>query len=155
MSPSDHSGRAHPETDLQEVSNIPPPPFVTSPKLQTVEQVMSNYTGNDVASLRLITTALARDAIFGRDALSKCSLSGRENTAVLNQEKLNYIKMLVKSHVPEKTKVEFETLCHASLSKSCQTLRCTTKRRLQYSLVSLVQVLFSPLTPLILMIFLI
>jgi hypothetical protein len=35
---------------------IPPPPFSTPPKLQTVEQVMSKYSGTDVASLLILTT---------------------------------------------------------------------------------------------------
>ena len=117
----------------QQVSSIPPPPFQTPPKLQSVEQVMSNYTGTDVASLRVLTTALAREAIFGREEMSKASLSGRKGTGQLHQEKLNYIKTLVKSRVPDKPAVEFEhiwTLCRASLSKSCQALRHGAKRKL-------------------------
>ena len=53
------------ETQLQPKSkNIPPPPFSTPPKLKSVEQVMSDVPGSDVASLRLLTTALARNAIL-------------------------------------------------------------------------------------------
>ena len=53
------------ETQLQPKSkNIPPPPFLTPPKLKSVEQVMSDVLGSDVASLRLLTTALARNAIL-------------------------------------------------------------------------------------------
>lgn len=59
---------------------IPPPPFSTPPKLHSVEYVMKSQSGTDVASLRLLTTALARDAIFGREELTKKSLSGRKNT---------------------------------------------------------------------------
>ena len=52
-------------------SVIQKPPFDTPPKLLPVERVMMDYPGTDVASLRRLTTALARDAIFGREALSK------------------------------------------------------------------------------------
>ena len=54
---------------------IPQPPFKTPPKLRTVEQVMHNYSGTGLAALRKLTTALAREAIFGREALVKLSLS--------------------------------------------------------------------------------
>ena len=64
---------------------IPPPPVSTPPKLLPVEYVMNNNPGSDLASLRLLTTALARDAIFGREELANKSLSGRKNTGVLAQ----------------------------------------------------------------------
>ena len=79
----------------------------------------------------MLTVALARDAIFGRDELATKSLSRRKNTGVLDSEKLNYIKTLIYSRVPQKSPVELEyiwTLCRTSLSKSCQTLRA--KKRL-------------------------
>ena len=121
------------ETQLQPKSkNIPPPPFSTPPKLKSVEQVMSDVPGSDVASLRLLTTALARNAIFGREHLAKSSLSGRKNTSCLDQEKLDYIKTLVHSRANTKSEVEFEFIwsqCRNSLSKSCQTLR-NAKRKL-------------------------
>ena len=45
---------------------IPPPlPFSTPPKLQPVEKVMNDNPGNDVATLRELAIALARDAVFG------------------------------------------------------------------------------------------
>lgn len=47
--------------------SIPQPPFSTPPKLRTVEQVMKNNTGTDVASLRKLTTALARETIYSRE----------------------------------------------------------------------------------------
>ena len=111
-------------------SKIPPPPFQTPPKLQSVEQVMQNSTGTDVASLRALAIALAKDAIYGKDEMAQSSLSGRKGTRTLSQDKLDYIKTLVRSRVPNKTQVEFEhywTLCRASLSKSCQTLRVKRK----------------------------
>ena len=110
-----------------------PPPFDTPPKLCSVQQVLKNYPGKDVASLRSLTVALARDAIFGREALSKCSLSGRKGTGVLSQEKVRYIKQLVHSRVPKKSLVDFEniwSMCRLSLSKSCQTLRNSARKKL-------------------------
>jgi len=122
--------------DLQSVSpssveKIPPPPFRTPPKLRPIERVMRDNPGKDVAKLRILTTALAREAIFGREELAQKSLSGRKNTGILDKEKLEYIKTLVHSRVPEKSKLEFEsiwTMCRSSLSKSCQTLRDKKRR---------------------------
>ena len=90
--------------------------------------------GTTEKALRSLTTALAREAIFGRDDMAKRSLSGRKNTVVLDQKKTDYIKTLVRSHVPNKSAVEFEFIwkqCRDSLSKSCQTLRTSKKKRLQ------------------------
>ena len=110
----------------------PPPPFATPPKLRPVEEVIKDHPGTDVSILRELTTALAREAVFGREELSKCSLSGRKNTISLNKRKLEYIKSVVRSRVPEKSQVDFELiwkLCRSSLSKSCQTIRTNTKKR--------------------------
>lgn len=87
---------------------------------------MGENSGCDNASLRKLTTALAREAIFGRDEMAAKSLSGRRNTKELDKAKLDYIKTLVHSRVPKKSKVDFEEIwkqCRGSLSKSCQTLR--------------------------------
>ena len=94
---------------------------------------MRDHPGIDVASLRELTLALARDAIFGREELARCSLSGRKNTASLDPRKLDYIKKVVHSCVPDKPKVKFEYiwgLCRSSLSKFCQTLRNNARRKL-------------------------
>lgn len=119
------------ETDeTQHFTEIPPPPFSTPPKLKPIERVMRDNPGKDVTTLRNLTTALAREAIFGRDDLAQKSLSGRKNTGILDEEKLSYIKTLVRSRVPEMSKTEFEAtwkMCRASLSKSCQTLRARKK----------------------------
>ena len=112
---------------------IPQPPFSTPPKLQSVEQVLKNNQGTNLPSLRTLTTALARDAIFGRDEMLKCSLSGRKQTKSLDQEKMNYIKTLVRTRVPDKAQIEFELLwasCRLSLSKCCQSLRTAVKKKL-------------------------
>ena len=94
---------------------------------------MRNNEGTDLASLRNLATALARDAIFGRKEMAKKSLSGRHHTGVLDKEKLDYIKLLVRSRVPNISSIEFEhkwTMCRLSLSKSCQTLRNSAKKKL-------------------------
>ena len=89
-------------------ATILPPPFNTPPKLLSVEQVMRDYPGNDVALLRRLTTALAREAIFGKDALSRSSLSGKNNTGSLDKQKLDYIKAVVRSRVPTMPAIKFE-----------------------------------------------
>ena len=89
-----------------------------------------DYPGSDEASLRWLTTALARDAIFGRDALCR---SSKNNTGSLEKHKLDYIKAVVKSRVPNMPEVAFEGIwskCRGSLSKSCQTLRTTAKKKI-------------------------
>ena len=125
LSPLHHLGGSG-ESGTQ---TIPPPPFSTPPKLHTMEHVMNKNPRSDVASLRILTVALGRDAIFGKDELATKSLSGRKNMGVLNPDKL--IKTLIYSRVPQKSPVELEyiwTLCRTSLSKPCQMLQ--TKRRL-------------------------
>ena len=106
---------------------------LTPPRLESAEQVMNNNPGTSMAALRSLAIALARDAIFGRETMAKCSLSGRKGTGHLDQNKLDYIKELVHLRVPSKT-VEFEhniwTLCRLSISKSCQTIRGNYKRQL-------------------------
>ena len=127
------SGNASSNVSSSFAQGIPRPQFATPPKLQPIEQVMRNNPGSNVASLRSLTTALARDAIFGREELARSSLSGRKNTGTLSDAKLTYIKTLVQSRVPNKSPVEFEhiwSLCRQSLSKSCQTLRTSAKRKI-------------------------
>ena len=113
--------------------SVTQPPFSTPPKLLPVERVMMDYPGTDEASLRRLTTALAREAIFGRDALCRSSLSGKNNTGSLEKHKLEYIKAVVKSRVPNMPNITFEGIwskCRASLSKSCQTLRTSAKKKI-------------------------
>ena len=110
-------------------------PFSTPPKLKSVEQVLSENSGTDTASLRKLATALAREAIFGRDELAKKSLSGRCSTEELDKAKVSYIKSLVHSRVPKKSKLDFEDIwkqCRGSLSKSCQTLRNSMKKKASF-----------------------
>ena len=94
---------------------------------------MNDYTGNDIATLRELTIALARDAVFGREELIKNSLSGRKNTGSLDRKKLDYIKTVLHTRWPNMSDVDFEqiwTSCRQSISKSCQTLRSNAKRKL-------------------------
>lgn len=110
-----------------------PPPNTNPQRMITVQQVMNTYTGTDLASLRRLTTALAREAVFGRDELAKASLTGRNSTGRLDGQKLQYIKTLVHSRIPKKSNVEFEEiwkLCKGSLSKSCQTLRTSARKKM-------------------------
>lgn len=60
---------------------------------------MSEYTGTSEVALRSLTTALAREAIFGREDMATRSLSGRKNTVALDKKKTDYIKVLVNSAV--------------------------------------------------------
>ena len=60
---------------------------------------MQDYPGQDVATLQRLITALAREAIFGKEEMCKSSLSGRNKTGELNK-KLDYIKAVLKSQVP-------------------------------------------------------
>ena len=61
-------------------SSLVQPPFTTPPKLKPIEQVLADNPGNSVAKLRNLALSLARDAIFGRNEMSKLSLSGQKNT---------------------------------------------------------------------------
>ena len=98
-----------------------------------MSEVLKEHPGTDVASLRDLTISLARDSIFGRDELSHSSLSGHKNTATLDSKKLDYIKKVVYSRCPKKSLAEFEFiwgLCRSSLSKCCEGLRTSARRKL-------------------------
>ena len=103
-----------------------PPPFATPPKHRPVEDVLRENTGTSSSSLRNLTMNLAKHCIFGKQELARCSLSGRNGTATLNETKLNYIKALVRCRVPRMSDIEFELTwehCRGSVSKLCQNLR--------------------------------
>ena len=98
-----------------------------------MSEVLKEHPGSDVASLRDLTIALAQDSIFGRDKLSHSSLSGRKNITTLDSKKLDYIKKVVYSRYPKKSLAEFEFiwgLCSSFLSKYCQGLRTSARRKL-------------------------
>jgi len=127
----DTSSAGEPVTFLSPESESPPL-FDTPPKLKPIERVMQYFKSNDTATLRLLTVALARDCIFGRDELMKSSMGGRHGYDALDPEKLEYIKALTRSLVPNKPKVELECiwgLCRISLGKSCQGLRTSAKKK--------------------------
>lgn len=93
---------------------------------------MKNNPGRDLASLRKLTTALAKEAIFGWEEMMKKSLTGHKDTGELDKNKIDYIKTLVHSRVPNKSDSEFEETwkwCRGLLSKSCQTLRNSAKKK--------------------------
>ena len=69
---------------------------------------MQSHPGKDVASLRALTIALAKDAIFGKEELTQSYLSGRKEYSTLDTEKLDYIKSLVRSRVSDVSSVEFK-----------------------------------------------
>ena len=46
--------------------------------LVPVEEVTKDYPGSGVATLRRLTTALAREVIFGKEEMCRSSLSGRK-----------------------------------------------------------------------------
>ena len=124
---------ASPMSESNAVTALPPPPFSTPPKLVPVEEVMKDYPGSDVATLQRLTTVLAREAIFGKEEMCRSSLSGQKNTGGLNKRKLDYIKTVVKSRVPNMPEVHFEAIwkeCRGSLSKSCQTLHTAARKKI-------------------------
>ena len=102
---------------------------------------MRDYSGESLESLRRLAGALARDAIFGQDILRKSSLSGRPQkgetkpTQVpLDEEKMEYIKAVVRSRVPNTSALHFEAVwskCRNTISKACQTLRNSAKKKTQ------------------------
>ena len=115
------------------VTALPPLLFSTPPKLVPVEVVMKDYPESDVAMLQRLTTALAQEAIFGKEEMCRSNLSGRNNTGELNRKKLDYIKTILKSCVPNMSEVHFEAIwkeCRGSLSKSCQTLRVAARKKI-------------------------
>ena len=61
-------------------------PFFTPPKLLLIERVVMDYPGMDETSLRWLTTALACEAIFSRDALC---CSSKNNMGSLEKHKLD------------------------------------------------------------------
>ena len=71
----------------QQAPVIPQPPFSTPPKLLPVERILEENPGKGETQLRQLTTALAREGVFGREALEKCSLSGRKRTDTLDPKK--------------------------------------------------------------------
>ena len=104
-------------------TSLLPQPFSTPSKLLPIE-LMRDYPGNDIFTLQRLTIVLACDAIFGKQALGRSSLGGKNNTGCMEERKLEYIKALVRSREPTMSDVTFEAIwakCCSSLSKLCQT----------------------------------
>ena len=105
---------------------VPEPPFSTLPGLRPVDQVMAEVPGKSIGELKRLTVALAKQSIFGEEEMARSSLRARRDLLALDEQKVNYIKVLVRSRVPSKSEVDFEAiwkLCRESLSKACQLLR--------------------------------
>ena len=110
-----------------------PPPFETPPRLVPIEQIIQDYPGRSILQLRALATALAKKGVFGRKAMEKCSLSGRNATDSLDRKKLDYIKAIIRSRVPGSSETEFECMwsqCRGSISKSCQALCIKARKKL-------------------------
>lgn len=110
-----------------------PPPFKTPPKLRAIKDVLGDHPGTGIAHLRNLAISLAKDAMFGKEEMVRCSLSGRKSTMALDEKKLKYIKTIIKSRVPRMSETEFDhlwILCRNSISKSCQGLRVKSRRKL-------------------------
>ena len=60
-----------------------------------------------MASMRMLAVSLARDAVFGREEWAKTSLGSRKGSDLqpANKEKMDYIKTLIYSRMPKKSKV--------------------------------------------------
>ena len=80
---------------------------MTLPKLKPTEQVLADNPGSSVANLRNLALCLARHAILGRDEMVKFSLSGWKNTCSFDEKKMEYIKTVVRSRVPNMSEGEF------------------------------------------------
>ena len=59
--------------------------------MKPVEQVLKDIPGKDRAALRRLAVALARDAVFGREAWAKTYLSDADPA------KMDYVKSMVHS----------------------------------------------------------
>ena len=93
-------------------THVPCPSFSTPQKLVPVEQVMKDYPGKDTSTLQKLSCALARHSIFGKHALRNSSLrgGGMSKTARLDKQKLEYIKAVVHTRVPELSAISFEAV---------------------------------------------
>ena len=83
---------------------------------------MNDQTGNDVATLRELVIALARDAVFGREELIKISSSGRKNTGSLNRKKLDYIKTVLHTRQPNMLNVDILNKFGLYVDNLCQIM---------------------------------
>ena len=114
---------------------IQPPHFNTPPKLKPVDQVMREYPGDSISNLQKLAGALARDAIFGKDALRAGGLRGggkEKKLETLDKEKMGYIKSVVRTRVPNISSIAYEAIwdkCRTTILKACQLLREKQKKK--------------------------
>ena len=66
-----------------------------TPGLVSPEQVMVRFPGRSIGTLRKLTIELALQCVFGEEVMATSTISGRNNTAQFDQDKLSYIKTLV------------------------------------------------------------
>jgi len=81
-----------------------------------------------------MSCALAHQSIFGKDTLFRGNLrgGGKNNTASLDKEKLEYIKAVVRTRIPNMSSVAYKAVwdnCKESISKCCQTMRDSAKKK--------------------------
>ena len=129
MNPQVTAQQFHPTSCIPQQSTsaqnyaIPPPPFSTPPKLHAIEEVMRVIPGTDIASLRRLATAVAREVILGKKELQHSSLSGKKRTGSLDKSKLDYIKSILKSRVPNMRVLEYYwSWSGQSADHHCQSL---------------------------------
>ena len=65
-------------------------PFSTPPKLRPIEEALGDHPGSNLRNLAL---SLVREAIFGKEKMIKCSLSGRKNTTSLDEKNSIILKL--------------------------------------------------------------
>ena len=58
---------------------------------------MKDYPGSDVATLQKLSTALACEAMLGREEMYRSSMHGQNNTGSMHRKKLDHIKTIVNS----------------------------------------------------------
>ena len=109
----------------------PQPLPARTPGLSPLEKVMRRFPRRSVSTLRKLTIALALH-VFGEDVMARSTISGRYNTAQFDQNKLDYIKTLVRDRA-RMSNSNFESVvwskCMDSLKKKkSQMLK---KKRLQ------------------------
>jgi len=98
--------------------------------------VIHNYPGESLEDLRRLAGALAHGAIFGRDALKRSNLSGRpkkgQTTSTqipLDEEKMEYIKAVVRSCVPNFSTLHFEAVWSKYRNTISKTLCDSAKKK--------------------------
>ena len=90
------------------VTVLPPLAFITPHKLVPVKEAIEEYSESDMATLQKLTTALTREAMFGKEEICRSSLRRQNNNGGVNRKTSHYIKTVIKSCVPNMPEVHFE-----------------------------------------------